>query len=130
MPGTFIVDPATFASAIMMATAPKVVFGSQTGEQDVTRAGERKWSAQVAVSYTPDPSGVVSPAEVLIVSVAGEDPGITCPPGTTVTFDQLRAGLNPPEKRDNGTIRGGRLWYSAARIAPAQSWSGRKSDAA
>lgn len=129
MPGTFIVDPATFASAIMMATAPKLVF--QSDQQDVTRAGERKWTAQVAVSYAPDSGGMTSPAEVLSVSVAGEDPGITCPPGTAVQFDQLRAGLNPPEKRDNGTIRGGRLWYSAAGIRPAvASYRAPKSDAA
>lgn len=128
MPGTLIVDPATYASAIVMATAPKLVF--QSDQQDVTKNGERKWTAQVAVSYAPDPSGITSPAEVLSISVVGEDPGIACPPGTSVTFDQLRAGLNPPEKRDNGTIRGGRWWFSAAGIRPATSWSSKKSDAA
>jgi hypothetical protein len=128
--GTFIVDPATFASAIVMATAPKEVFG-QPGTQDVNAAGERKWVAQVAVSYAPDQNGMTATPEVLNVSVAGEDPGVSCPPATLVTFDQLRAGLNPPERRENGTIRGGRLWYSAAGLRAAQSsWSGRKSDAA
>jgi hypothetical protein len=125
---TFIVDPATFASAIVMATAPKEVFG-QPGNQDVNAQGEKKWTAQVAVSYAPDQNSMTAPAEVLNVSVAGEDPGVACPPGTPVSFDRLRAGLNPPEKRDNGTIRGGRLWYSAAGIRPVQSWS-KKSDAA
>jgi len=126
---TFIVDLATFASAITMGTAPKDVFG-QPGTQDRTAAGLPKWSAAVAVSYAPDANGMTAPAEVLTVSIASnEDPGTSCLPGTAVTFDQLRAGLNPPEKRDNGTIRGGRLWYSAAGIRPAQSWS-KKSDAA
>ena len=91
MPGTFIVDPATFTSAIVMATAPKLVF--QSDRQDVTQGGERKWSAQVAVSYAPDQYGMTSPAEVLNVTlVAGQDPGVSCPPGTAVAFDQLGSG--------------------------------------
>jgi hypothetical protein len=129
--GTLIVDPSTFTSAIVMATAPKLVFGTQTGEHDTNAAGVLKWTAQVAVSYAPDSNGMTAPAEVLNVSVAADtDPGITCPPGTSVTFDQLRVGLNPPEKRDNGTIRGGRLWYSAAGIRPAVASYRAKSDAA
>jgi hypothetical protein len=33
----------------------------------------------------------------------------------------LRVGVSAPEKRDNGTIRGGRLWYSAAGLRPASA---------
>jgi hypothetical protein len=134
MPGTLVVDPATFTSAIVMATAPKNVFGSD--RQDVTAGGEKKWQAQVAVSYAPDQYGIVSPAEVLPVSIAGEDPGVACPPGTPVTFDGLRAGVSSPEQRErkdgNGMrVVGGKLFYSAKGIKPAQqqSWS-KKSDAA
>jgi hypothetical protein len=137
MPGTFAVDTAaTYTSAIVMATGPKEVFG-QAGRQDVTASGEKKWQAQVAVSYHPDPNGIVNPAEVIAVSMVGEDPGPACPPGTAVTFDQLRAGVSAPEQRErkdgNGTrVVGGKLFYSAKAIKPApaqQSWS-KKSDAA
>lgn len=135
MPGTFIVSPETFASAIVMATTPKLKY--QTEDQEVNAAGERKWYAQVAVSYQPDANLIISPAEVLSVSIAGEDPGITCPPGTQVTFDQLRAGVSGVEQRErkdgNGTrVVGGKLFYSAKALKPAQSWSGsgRKSEAA
>ena len=133
MPGTLIVDAATFTSAIVMATAPKLVFG--TDRPDVTNSGEKKWSAQVAVSYAADQYGIVSPAEVLSVSIVGEDPGVACPPGTQVQFDGLRAGVSAPEQRErkdgNGTrVVGGKLFYSAKAIKPAQQAWNKKSDAA
>lgn len=135
MPGTFVVNAeATYASAIVMATGPKEIFG-QPGTQDVNRDGLKKWTAQVAVSYVPDANGIVSPAEVLAISLLGDDPGIGCPPGTQVTFDQLRAGVSAPEQRErkdgNGTrVVGGKLFYSCAALRPVQqSWS-KKSDAA
>lgn len=135
MPGTFVVNTeATYGSAIVMATGPKEVFG-QPGTQDVNRDGLKKWTAQVAVSYLPEPSGMTNPAEVLSVSLLGDDPGVSCPPGTPVTFDQLRAGASAPEQRErkdgNGTrVIGGKLFYSAKALKPVQTWSGRKSDAA
>jgi hypothetical protein len=130
MPGTLIIDPASFSAAIVMATAPKTVFGAGN-VQDKNAAGVPKWTANVAVTYSPDGTGIAPPSEVLSVTITStEDPGTSCPPGTSVTFDQLRAGISPPEKRDDGRVRGGRLWYSAAGIKPAQSWSRGKSDAA
>lgn len=133
MPATLIIDPATYTSAIVMATQAKEIFG-QPGTQDVNAQGEKKWSAQVAVSYAADANGIVSPAEVLNISLVGEDPGITCPPGTQVTFDTLRAGVSAPEQRErkdgNGMrLVGGRLFYSCKTLRPVQSWS-KKSDAA
>ena len=133
MPGTFAVDTvATYASAIVMATGPKEVFG-QPGRQDVNANGEKKWSVQVAVSYHADPNGIVSPAEVIAVSLIGDDPGTSCPPGTPVTFDSLRAGVSAPEQRErrdgNGTrVVGGKLFYSAKAIKPATAQSWKKSD--
>ena len=135
MPGTFAVDTAaTYTSCIVMATAPKEIFG-QPGTQDVNRDGLKKWQAQVAVSYHPDPNGIVSPAEVLAISLLGDDPGVGCPPGTQVTFDGLRAGVSSPEQRERkdgqGTrVVGGKLFYSAKAIKPAQQAWNKKSDAA
>ncbi len=134
MPGTLIVHPDTYTSAIVMATAPKEKFG-ETGVQEITKNGEKKWTAQVAVGYAADQYGITSPAEVLNVGIVGEDPGITCPPGTPVTFDGLRAGVSSPEQRErkdgNGMrVVGGRLFYSAKAIKPAQQAWNKKSDAA
>jgi len=130
MPGTLIVDPATFSAAIVMATGPKTVFGAGN-VQDKNAAGVLKWTANVAVTYSPDGTGIAPPSEVLSVTItSSEDPGTSCPPGTPVAFDQLRAGVSAPEKRDDGRVRGGRLYWMAAGIKPAQSWSRGKSDAA
>jgi hypothetical protein len=132
MPGTLLVDPSTFQSAIVMAVAPKEVFG-QPGVQDKNSAGVLKWQAAVAVSYVPDPAGgMTAQSEVLQITITSNtDPGANCPLGTQVTLDQLRVGLSPPEKRDNGSIRGGRLWFSAAGLRPtATTYRSSKSDAA
>lgn len=129
MPGTLIVDQASFSTAIVMATSPKTVFGAGN-VQDKNAAGVLKWTANVAVTFAPDGTGIAPGSEVINVTIASnEDPGVSCPPGTTVAFDQLRAGTTPPEVREGGRVRGGRLWFSAAGIKPAQ-WSGRKDNAA
>lgn len=133
---TFIVDPATFASAIMMSSAPRLKF--QTDQQEVTTNGEKKWTASVAVSYVVDPNGIQSPAEVLNISVAGEDPGVSCPPGTSVTFEQLRVGVSGVEQRerkDGSGMRvvGGKMFASAKAIkaaTAAPSWQSKKDNAA
>jgi len=130
MPGSVIVHPDTYASALMMQSSPKEVFG-QNGVQETTRDGEKKWVASVAISYTPDYNGIVSPAEVLNVGIVGEDPGIACPPGTSVMFDMLRQGVSAPEQRErkdgNGTrVTGGKPFYTARAIKPAaaaNTWS-------
>jgi hypothetical protein len=117
MPGTFVINHTeTFAAALLMSTAPKPKFGED--RQDVAADGQPKWLAEVAVTFTAA-NGMKPISEVLTVTVTGADPGKSVQVGSPVIFDGLRVGVNPPEKRDNGTIRGGRLWYSAAGIRPA-----------
>jgi hypothetical protein len=111
--GTFVIDQgATFSTAVLMGTAPKERFGSP-GVQDASAEGVPKWVAMVAVTFTPN--GSMAPvSDVLTVSVtqpANPADGMQLP--APVLFDGLRVGVNPPEKRDNGSIRGGRLWYAA-----------------
>ena len=131
---TFIVDNSTFASAIVMATAPREKFG-EPGVHEVTKNGEKKWVAQVAVGYVADLNGITSPPEVISVGIIGEDPGVACPPGTPVTFEQLRVGVSAPEQRErkdgNGMrVVGGKMFASAKAIKPAQQAWNKKSDAA
>jgi hypothetical protein len=117
MPGTFVIDyNQTFAAALLMSTAPKPKFGED--RQDVAADGQPKWLAEVAVTFT-GANGMKPVSEVLTITVTGADPGKSVQPGSPVIFDGLRVGVNPPEKRDNGTIRGGRLWYSASGIRSA-----------
>lgn len=112
--GTFVVDgPATFSTAVLMGTAPKEKFGSP-GVQDVSAEGVPKWLAHVAVTFQPS-NGMAPVSDVLRVSITGPaDPaeGLQLP--APVVFEGLRVGSSPPEKRDNGTIRGGRIWCSAS----------------
>lgn len=118
MPGIITVDQqSTFtAPPIAMAAGPRLKFG--TDEQDITRDGERKWSIQCAVSYTPEP-GMRAVAEVIeVVVTGGEDPSAAITPGTPVQFNRLRAGVSAPEKRDNGRIAGGRLYWMATGVRP------------
>ena len=112
MPGTFVIShPDTFTAAFLMSTAPKPAFGED--RQDADKDGQPKWLAEVAVTFTPA-NGMKPISEVLTVTITGADPGRSIQVGSPVQFDGLRLGINPPEKRENGTIRGGRLWYSAA----------------
>lgn len=126
MAGTYMIDSqATFQAAILMATGPRVKYGSN-GEQDITMNGERKWSAEVAVTFAAE-AGRAPVSEVISVLLVGQDPGQVVQPGTPVAFDGLRVGVSSPEKRDNGRVSGGKAWFSASAIRPAH---GRKSEAA
>ena len=121
MPGTFVIDSGrSFAAAFLMASAPKPKFGAPS-EQEHSADGTPKWVAQVAVTFIPQ--GTMAPvSEVLTVTVTcPRNPGEDIPAGSPVVFDDLRVGVSAPEKRDNGTIRGGRLWYSAAGLRPASA---------
>jgi hypothetical protein len=136
MPGTVLVDPATFTSAISMGAIPREVFGQQ-GVQDRTKDGLLKWTVGVAVSYAPDAYGITAAAEVLNIGVvSADDPGLSVPAGTPVQFDQLRVGASAPEQRerkDGSGMRvvGGRMFWSARAVIPAAPISYRsKSDAA
>jgi hypothetical protein len=127
MPGTLTVNAKqTFATMLLMSAAPKIKFG--TNEPDISATGEKKHTAEVAVTYLAE-GGMRPVSEVISVTVTGGD-NITIPPGTPVEFDTLRAGVSQPEKRDNGRIAGGKLYWMASGIRPAAPQLGRKPEAA
>ena len=124
--GTFVVDQAqTFSTAVLMGTAPKERFGTP-GVQDTSAEGVPKWTAMVAVTFTPN--GTMTPvSDVLTVSVTqlgNPADGMQLP--AAVVFEGLRLGVNAPEKRDNGSIRGGRPWYSAIGLRSSLMAGARK----
>jgi hypothetical protein len=124
MPGIIVVSQQeTFAARpIVMTVGPKLKFGTE--DQDVSRDGEKKWIVQAAVTYVPQ-FGMKPVAEVIEVTVTGEDPSGSIPPGTPVDFQRLQVGLSAPEQRERkegGTrIVGGKLWFTAAGVRPANS---------
>ena len=115
MPGTMRIDEAaTFAAVLLMAAGPKTEFG--TDSQAISKSGERKWFAQVAVTYHPE-YGMAAQSEVIQVTVTGgTDPALVLQPGTPVTFDGLRVGFSAPERGQGDRIRGGRPWFQAAGV--------------
>jgi hypothetical protein len=120
MAGTFAVDTAaTFSSALMMTSAPKFKFGTQV--QDVSAGGLPKWTVEAAVTFLAEP-GMRPSSEVISMTVTGPgDPGQGIPPGTLIAFDGFRIGMSAPEKNDRGGIRGGKAWYQAAAVRPANA---------
>lgn len=130
MAGTITVDTGdTFAAMLLMSVAQKIKFG--TDEPDVDkRTGEKKWSAELAVTYVPEP-GMRSQSEVIGVTITGPGPEILdIPPGSLVELRRLRAGVSTPEKRDNGRIAGGRLFWQADGIRVAAATSAASASAA
>lgn len=121
MPGLITVaQQDTFtAPPIVMSVGPRMKFGSDT-EQEVTRDGERKWTVQAAVSYAPE-FGMKAQAEVIEVTLTGEDPAAVISPGTPVEFERLRCGVSAPEKTDSGRVRGGRLYWMAQGVGPVSA---------
>ena len=118
MPGTITVAQQDTFSAppIALATMPRLKFGST--EQDVSRDGEKKWTVQAAVTYVPE-FGMKAVAEVIEVTVTGgDDPSAIIAPGTPVEFNRLRVGVSAPEKRDNGRVVGGKLYWMATAVRP------------
>jgi hypothetical protein len=130
--GTLTIDTtATFQAVLLMASGPKLKFGST--EQDISARGERKWEVQAAVTYHAEP-GMKPISEVISVTVTGPgaDPCASITPGAPIVLDKLRVGFSVPEARENGRgIRGGRPWYQAADVhqQPAQG-SGKSEHAA
>jgi hypothetical protein len=118
MPGTIVVDQqSTFASPpFVMSVGPRLKFNST--EQDISRDGQRKWSCQVAVSYHAE-NGMRAQAEVIEVTIAGEDPSAIVQPGMPVQFDRLRVGFSTPEMNsESGRIRGGKPFWQADGVRP------------
>jgi len=120
MPGTFVIDQAaTFATALLMGAQPKPNFGGHTGAQETSADGTPKWLMGIAVTFTQQSENIAPVSEVLTITVtSSRNPGENVPVGSPVVLEGLRVGISPPEKRDNGTIRGGRLWYSATGARP------------
>jgi hypothetical protein len=116
MPGTITIDaPKTFATMIAMSVGPKLKFG--TDQQDISASGERKWTVQAAVTYLGE-YGMRPVSEVVDVTITrGEQPVIT--PGQVIELVDLRCGISAPERRDNGRISGGRLYFMASDARPA-----------
>jgi len=116
MPGTITIDsPRTFTTVIAMAVSPKMKFG--TDQQDMSATGERKWTIQAAVTYVAE-YGMRAVSEVIDVTITrGEQPSVT--PGQVIELVDLRCGISAPEKRDNGRISGGRLYFMASDARPA-----------
>lgn len=130
MPTLAIDSTNTFEAALLMASAPKTKFGSNTGEVATNAQGLTVYAVSVAVTYLPGPTGRTA-AEVISVSIpSAQDPAKDIPPGSPVMFDSLRCGVTEPEVRDGGRgIRGGKIWFSANGIRPALNGQ-RKNDAA
>jgi hypothetical protein len=125
MPGGVITVDArnTFAAAIFLGAAQKMQFG--TDQPDIAKDGQRKYSADVAVTYLAEP-GRKPVSEVISVSVMGTDPSATIAPGSPVEFDGLRAGVSVPARNERGGVSGGRMWFSASAIRPAAPANGRQ----
>lgn len=122
MPGMIMVSQSeTFEAALFLGSAQKMKFGTE--DPDISAGGERKYSAEVAVTYQPE-FGRKAVSEVISVSFTGTDPGATITAGTPVEFDRLRCSVSAPEMRDNGRgprVSGGRLYWVAAGIRAASN---------
>lgn len=122
VPGTVHVDTRqTFAAMLVMGISPKLKYG--TDQPDISPTGERKFTVEVAVTYTTEP-GMRPVSEVISVTLTGGDPSLptSIMPGTPVELDSLRCGVSAPEQRADGKgIRGGRLYWQCSGIRPANS---------
>lgn len=128
MPGTLTVSTQqTFTTMLLLSAAQKMKFG--TDQPDITKNGERKYAVEVAVTYLAE-NGMRPVSEVISVGLIGGDLP-TIAPGTAIEFDTLRAGVSAPEKKENGRVTGGKLWWQGSGLRPAAAYrSTSKSDAA
>jgi hypothetical protein len=118
MPGTVTVDTrATFTAMIVMSIAEKMIFG--TDQPSITKAGEKQYVAELAVTYVAEP-GMRPVSEVISPTITGPGPDVLgIPQGSVVELDRLRCGVSAPERKENGRIAGGRLYWMASGIRPA-----------
>lgn len=129
MPGGMITIDVknTYAAAIFMGATQKTIFG--TDEPDIAKDGQRKYAADIAVTYLTEP-GRKAVSEVVSVSVMGADPAATIPAGSPVEFDRLRCGVSAAERNDRGGVRGGKLYFMADGIRSGAPANGRSLAAA
>jgi hypothetical protein len=116
MPGTIHVNiDATFSTMILMSIAEKTKYGTDIPE--VSANGEKKYTAEVAVQYRPE-YGMKPVSEVISATITGGDHNaiLGIPPGSPVALDGLRCGVSAPEKREDGRLRGGKLYFMASSI--------------
>jgi hypothetical protein len=129
--GSYKIDTgATFAAIMLMSSGPKLKFG--TDQQDISQAGERKWEAQLVVTFNSDYPGMRPLSEVILVTITGgdHDPCQGVLPGTPVEVDGFQVGVSAPEARANGRgIMGGKPFYSARGIRPAGQSAARTNGA-
>ena len=132
MPGTFVLDPtSTFSRVRLVGCEPKYKFKSD--EQDSNRDGVPKWTLEAVVSWQsvngmPAPKSEVIEITVTMSRDPAESAGVM--PGQEIGFDAIWMGVQAPEFKDNGGIKGGRPWYGASAIRPATSANGSNGKAA
>jgi hypothetical protein len=117
--GTYMLDPArTFSTVILMGSGPRKKFGTE--EQEISAAGEKKWSLECAVTHYPPAPGARAVSEVITVGITGppSDPAAAIPPGSVVELVDLRLGVMAPEVRDTGRLAGGRPFFQATSVRP------------
>lgn len=116
MQTTFVIDQdKTFGAAkfTKIGVAPKVKFGSDTGEQATTKDGVPQWVAQLLVQYKNGFGAEV--AEVLKLTIASEtEPGKAIPDMSPVLTEGLTVGVM--EGRDG---QGFSMFFRAESLAPA-----------
>jgi hypothetical protein len=123
MPGAIAIDTRnTFAAAIFLGSAQKMLFG--TDQPDVAKDGQRKYAADVAVTYLAEP-GRKPVSEVISVSVLGTDPAATITAGSPVEFDGLTCGVMAPQRNERGGVSGGKLYFMARAIRASAPANGR-----
>ena len=129
MPGTITVSISeTFSTILLMSISEKMQFG--TDQPEISKAGERKYVAELACTYIAEPGSPMKPvSEVISVTVTGGDHSaiLAIAPGSLVTVTGLRCGVSAPEKRDDGRVRGGRLYWMAGSLSVAPAANGSRS---
>ena len=124
--GSFVIDTArTFTQLMLVGSGPKLKF--QSAEQDVTRAGEKKWELQIVATFQPR-YGMSPAVEVIKVTIIGgaTNPASGINDGTTVELTDFEVGMSAPEHNAKGGIKGGKPYYGATAVRPAQAQSLRR----
>ena len=132
MSGTFVLDAgSTFSRVRLVGCEPKYKFRSE--EQDTNRDGVPKWTLEAVVSWQ-SVNGMPAPkSEVIEVTVtAPRDPAESAGvmPGQEVGFDAVWVGVQEPQAKENGGVKGGRPWYGASAVHPATGTNGNSKTAA
>ena len=116
---SYVVDVSqSFTAAFLMSSAPREEFG-KPGVQDHSADGTPKWSCDIAVTAPPKGKRPAQSDVVTVTVTQPSDPSNDITPGTPVVLEGLEVGASAPEKRDNGSIKGGRIFHTATGIRSA-----------